>query len=89
MKISLAHLHHLGIDFAVFDADAQAHTSSARAAVLAKLTTTARQSGLKIDKSALAYAENGRLSFYGTPDLVNFLASSGGVPAWTHTINVP
>lgn len=88
MQISLAHLRHQGIDFAVFDADAQVHTSSARAAVLARLTAAARRSGLKVDKSALAYVEHGRLSFYGTPDLVKFLASSGGVPEWTHTINV-
>ncbi len=89
MKISLAHLRHHGIDFAVFDADARVSTSSARADVLARLTTAARRSGLKIDKSALAYAEHGRLSFYGTPDLVKFLATLGGVPSWTHTIDVP
>lgn len=38
-QIKLAHLRDQGIDFAVFDADAVARTQSARASLLAQLTT--------------------------------------------------
>jgi len=89
MQIRLAHLRDQGIDFAVFDADAVARTSSARSALLAQLTQVARQSGLRIQKSALAFVENGQVTFYGAPDLVDYLASIGGVSMWTHTVTLP
>ena len=89
MQIRLAHLHDQGIDFAVFDADAVARTTAARAALLAQLTRTARESGLRIQKSALAFNENGVLRFCGAPDLVDYLVSIGGVSRWTHTVNLP
>lgn len=88
MKVRMAHLRKQGINFAVFDADSRCHTKSGRAKVLADLTVRARASGLKVEKSALAYVSGGRPEFFGTPDLVRFLASLGGVPAWTHTLNV-
>jgi len=43
--------------------------------------------GLKIDKSALAYQENGQIKFYGTQDLVRYLVNRG-IPRWTHYIDV-
>lgn len=87
MKINVAHIHEQGIDFAVFDADARVGTNGARGALLAQLTQRARAAGLNVDKAALAYPRGGRIEFYGTPDLVRFLASSG-LPRWTHTIEV-
>jgi hypothetical protein len=42
---------------------------------------------LRVDKAALAYQEAGRIRFFGTPDLVKYLASRG-VPRWTHTLDV-
>jgi hypothetical protein len=47
----------------------------------------ARRAGLRADKAALAFMEGGRAKFYGTPDLVRFLAGHG-VPRWTHTIEI-
>lgn len=87
MKINVAHIHHQGIDFAVFDADARSRTNSARAQLLRQLAATARANGLKVDKAALAYGSSRRIEFFGTPDLVRFLANTG-LPPWTHTLTV-
>lgn len=86
MKVNLAHLRDQGIDFVVFDADAATHVDSDREALLADLTWRARRSGLKVDKSALAFASGRQLRFFGTPDLVQYL-SRRGIPRWTHTID--
>ncbi len=91
MKINLAHIRERStsggwIDFAVFDARSGEGTDSANAGVLARLTAKARISGLKIDQSALAFSEHGRVKFYGSPNLVQYLAQ-GGLPRWTHTID--
>lgn len=88
MQIHMAHLREQGINFAVFDADARSGSNSDRAQLLAQLTASARAQGLRIEKSALAYSNSGRTEFYGAPDLVRFLAASGGVVRWTHTIAV-
>lgn len=87
MEINIAHLRTQGIDFVVADADTTSHMSSDRDAVLGRVCWAARRAGLKVDKAALAFVENGRPTFYGTPDLVRFLASHG-VPRWTHTIAI-
>ncbi|WP_019896682.1 hypothetical protein [Methylotenera mobilis] len=91
MKINLAHLRERStsggwINFAVFDAKSTSGDSG-NAALLAQLTARARVSGLKVDQSALAYSDNGRVRFYGIKTLVDYLARSG-VPGWTHTIDV-
>lgn len=91
MKINLAHLRERStsggwIDFAVFDAKSSSGDSG-NATLLTQLTAKARVSGLKVEQSALAYIDNGRLRFYGTKSLVDYLARSG-VPNWTHTIDV-
>lgn len=87
MTINMAHLQDQGINFAVFEADAVCRTQSGRQKLLAQLTARARASGLRVDKSALAFEEFGRICFFGTPDLVRYL-SGGRVPSWTHTIDV-
>lgn len=87
MQVKLAHLRTQGIDFAVFEADARTDSDSARANVLRELTVAARAAGLKVDKSALAFVRAGKIQFYGTPDIVNYLANQG-VPSSTHTITV-
>lgn len=74
MEIKLAHIREQGIDFIVFDADASARTREARAELLADLVDRARADGLHVDKAALAYRHGGRIEFFGTPDLVQFLA---------------
>lgn len=75
------------IDFVVFEADATSHNNTARSQALARLTAAARANGLRVDKAALAFKENGRVKFYGSPDLVNYL-SRRGIPRWTHTLDV-
>jgi hypothetical protein len=87
MTIRMAHLHPQGTDFAVFDADASSRLDSDRARLLADLTRRGRAAGLRIDKSALAFNEGGRVRYYGTPDLVRYLASNG-VARWTHSLDV-
>ena len=91
MKVNLAHLRERAvsggwINFAVFDARSASGTDSANSALLAQLTAKARASGLKIDQSALAFSQNGRIQFYGSKNLVNYLAK-GWAPHWTHTID--
>jgi len=91
MKINLAHLRERStsgewIDFAVFDAQSNSGTNSDNDTLLHQLTIKARASGLKIDQSALAYSQNGRVRFYGDKNLVDYLSRSG-VPRWTHQID--
>ncbi len=87
MRIQMAHLRDQGINFAIFAADAANHTDTARQALLAELVAKARGNRLRVDKAALAYQEAGGTRFFGTPDLVKYLASRG-VPRWTHTLDV-
>jgi hypothetical protein len=90
MKINLAHLRERStsagwIDFAVFDAKSTSGTNSANDSLLHQLTVKARASGLKVDQSALAYSQGGRVRFFGNKNLVDYL-SNCGVPNWTHQI---
>lgn len=87
MNIRFAHLRTQGIDFAVFEADARSGLNGDRAGLLQQLTTAARGEGFRIDKSALAYRRGGRLEYYGTNDLVRYLANNG-VSRWTHKITI-
>ena len=89
-RINFAHIRERStsggwIDFAVFDA--RANVSCERDAVLFQLTNAARVSGLKVDKSALAFSENGRDMFYGDRDLVDYL-SKRGKPRWTNYLDI-
>lgn len=91
MRINFAHINEPAvgggsIDYAVFDARSTSGSDHANDAVLLRLTMKARLLGLKIDLSALAYAENGRVRFYGSPKLVEHLAGRG-VPQWTNYID--
>jgi hypothetical protein len=90
MRINFAHVRDRStngswIDFAVFEANSADRTNIGRSKVLQRLTLKARASGLKVDKAALAFKENGRIQFYGSPDLVDYLAN-GGLPDWTHSL---
>lgn len=87
MRINVAHIREQGIDFVVFDADARSPSASARSALLTRLVASARSNGLKVDKAALAYRNGNSIEFWGTPDLVRFLAGAG-VPSWTHTLTL-
>lgn len=86
-SVNLAHVRIQGVNCAIFDADATSRTSSARSSLLSRLTLAARHAGLRIEKSALAYADSDRLNFFGSRDLVQYLADAG-LPDWTHTIQM-
>ena len=92
MQINFAHLRAPAsnggdINFAVFEARANSNTDVARSSVLEDLTARARNSGLRVDQSALAFNENGRIKFFGSKYLVDYL-SHRGVPSWTHKLSV-
>lgn len=92
MRINFAHLRDRStsggyINFAVFEADANNRTNQGRSILLQQLTNEARQLNLRVDKAALAFAENGRIKFFGSSDLVSYLADYG-VPRWTHYLDV-
>lgn len=92
MKFNFAHIRQPStsggqIDFAVFEARSTSGSDSANSQVLADLTFKARQGGLKIDQSALAFNEQGRLKFFGTKNLVDYLSKSG-LPQWTHSVTL-
>lgn len=92
MRVNFAHIRESStsggwIDFAVFDAKSTTSSDADNEELLYQLTARAIASGLKIDQSALAYNENGRVKFYGTPNLVKYLSRSG-VPQWTHSVDV-
>ncbi|WP_427500851.1 hypothetical protein ACQE3E_16315 [Methylomonas sp. MED-D] len=92
MKINMAHLRERAtsggwIDFAIFDARSNSGSDSDNNVLLNQLTVKARLAGLNVDQSALAYNQNGRTKFYGSKNLVDYL-SRGGVPRWTHKIDV-
>lgn len=92
MKLNFAHIRERStsggsIDFAVFDARSTSGSDSANTQVLEDLTKKARLAGYKIDQSALAFIEHGRVKFYGLKSLVDYL-SKQGVPRWTHSLTV-
>lgn len=92
MQINFAHLRQPAVsggwvNFAVFDARSSSGTTSTNSVLLGQLTARARANQLRVDQSALALSSGGRLQFYGSKPLVEFLSRSG-LPRWTHTINV-
>lgn len=85
MKVNIAHINIQDQDCLICDANAKDYTDSTRDTLLAQLTAAAHAQNLRVDKSALAFNEYGRLKFYGSADLVAFLANNG-LPRWTHTL---
>lgn len=92
MHITLAHLRERStsgdwVSFAVFEAKSTSGTDSGNSTFLSQLENKARAAGLKVDQSALAFLQNGRVQFYSNKHLVNYLSRSG-VPQWTHKIDM-
>lgn len=92
MRVDFAHIRERGtngapIDFAVFDARSNTGFDDDNSVLLARLTYAAQSNGLKVDQSALAYSENGRIRFFGSRPLVEHL-SRVGVPRWTHHLDI-
>lgn len=91
MKVNFAHLRERAqagglINFAVFDARSSSSTSADNSKLLAQLTVRARAT-LRVDQAALAFTNAGRLQFFGSPPLVEYL-SRNSLPGWTHHIEV-
>ena len=92
MRINFAHIRERSttggwIDFAVFEAKSITGFDSDNDASLLDLVLRAQGLGLKIDKAALAYQENGQIKFWGAKDLVARLSNSG-IPQFTHYLDV-
>lgn len=92
MRISFAHLRERAraggwVNFVVFGAQSNSGSREDNAQLLAELTAKARANSLKVDQSALAFRSGGRLQFFGSPPLVDFLSKSG-LPGWTHSFDV-
>ena len=91
MNVNFAHIRERAqnggwINFAVFDIRSSSGTRDDNSRLLAQLTAKARHANLRIDQAALAYMSGGRLQFFGSPPLVDFLSRSG-LPDCTHTLN--
>ena len=87
MQINVAHVNIQGQNCLICEANAKDHTDSTRSTLLAQLTAAARAQNLRVEKSALAFSEHGRLQFYGSRDLVGFLANNS-LPRWTHKLTI-
>ena len=91
MKVNFAHIRERAqnggwINFAVFDARSSSGARDDNSQLLAQLTAKARGANLRVDQAALAFMSGGRLQFFGSPPLVDFLSRSG-LPGWTHSLN--
>ncbi len=92
MKVNFAHIREHAqnggwINFAVFDARSSSGTQDDNSRLLAQLTAKARGANLRVYQAALAFMSGGRLQFFGSPPLADFLSRSG-LPGWTHSLNV-
>jgi hypothetical protein len=92
MRIDFAHLRERAqsggwINFCVFGARSPSGTAADNSRVLAQLTAKAQAKNLRVDQAALAFENGGRLQFFGSPHLVDFL-SRRGLPGWTHQMDV-
>lgn len=88
MRVELAHVRIQGVDVAVFDAKPISNSDPARQALLGQLTARARIAGLRVQKSALAYVQDGEVYFFGTPDLVAYLQKLPVPPSSNRYIEV-
>ena len=91
MKVNFAHIRERAqnggwINFAVFDARSSSGSRDDNSQLLAQLTAKARGANLRVDQAALAFMSGGRLQFFGSPPLVDFLSRSG-LPGWSHSLN--
>lgn len=92
MRVNLAHIREHArsggwINFAVFEARSSSGSQSDNSRLLAQLTVKGRGANLRIDQAALAFMSGGRLQFFGSPPLVDYLSKSG-VPRWTHALDI-
>jgi hypothetical protein len=87
MQIRMAHIREQGQDLAIFDAKPTSDSDSSRARLLSQLTSAAEAAGLNVDKAALVFTRNGRLAYFGPPDLVDFLKRRR-LPSWNRTLTI-
>lgn len=86
MNIDFAHMRIGAASVAIFNADAPSRTVYDRQKALADLTAKARLNNLRVDRSVLAFTENGRLTYFGDPDLVRHLTRNTVSYRWTHRL---
>lgn len=86
MSFYIAHVNIQGRSCLICDADATSRLNTDRDRLLARLVAQARASGLRVDLAALAFSQNGRITFYGERSLTQFL-SDNGLPRWTHKLS--
>lgn len=91
MKVNFAHIRERAqnggwVNFVVFDARSSSGTRDDNSRLLTQLTAKAWSANLRVDQAALAFMSGGRLQFFGSPPLVDFLSRSG-LPGWTHSFN--
>jgi hypothetical protein len=89
MRINVAYMSQAATDgsakrFVVFEARALDGNNQG---LLKQLSEKARAMGMDFEWAALAFANEGRLAFFGTPALTQHLASTRWVPSWTHTLD--
>ena len=76
------------IDFAIFDAKTESGAESDNLELLNNLTLEAIEvKKLKIDQAVLMFKKNGKILFYGSKDLAQYV-SKNGFPKWTHTLQL-
>lgn len=93
MRINMAHLRERAtsggfINFAVFETRSRSGSQSDNANLLAQLVTKAKVNGLAIDQAALAFMSNGKVQFFGTPNLTKYLSTNWPGIRWTHTLDI-
>ena len=91
MRVNFAHLHErsiagIDINFAVFEGRSASGTPQDNALLLTRWTIAARSLQLRVDQSALAFLQNSRPCFYGSEQLVEYLATRG-VPRWNYHLD--
>lgn len=92
MKVPVAHFWLPGdrgqkIQCAVFGFSPHDKSNSGLSKALNQLTRAAMQEGLAIHKSALVYEQHNEERYFGTQDLVEYLANNG-VPPWTNNLEI-
>lgn len=69
--------------FVVFDARAADGNNQA---LLRGLSERAKHAGMDFHWAALAFMQEGRLGYFGSPSLTQHLVKIKWVPSWTHTV---
>lgn len=70
--------------FVVFDARSADGNNQI---LLRQLSEKAKHAGMDFEWAALAFKQDNRIAYFGTPALTQYLVETKWVPSWTHTLN--